>query len=99
MALVYGFTVYNAQLDKATGKPNLKIQARVFRNGQPLFTGDELPFDLNGQTDLKRLGAGGGIQLGTSMTPGEYVLQVIVTDLAKEKPRISTQWMDFEIIQ
>jgi VWFA-related protein len=99
MALVYGFTIYNAQLDKATGKPKLSAKVRVFRNGEQLFAGDEVPIDVSDQTDLKRIAAGGGIQLGTSMTPGEYVLQVIVIDLGKEKPRISTQWMDFEIVQ
>ena len=99
MALVYGFTIYNAQIQKTTGKPNIKIQARVFRNGQLVFSGDEMLLDSNGQTDLKRLGTGGGLQLGNTMTPGEYVLQIIVTDLAKEKPRFSTQWMDFEVVQ
>jgi hypothetical protein len=34
------------------------------------------------------------------MGPGEYVLQIVVTDLlAKEKSRVVTQWMDFEIVQ
>lgn len=99
MALVYGFTIYNAQFDKAIGKPRLSTRVRVFRNGEQLFAGDEVPLDISDQTDLKRIATGGGIQLGTSMTPGEYVLQIIVTDLAKEKPRVSTQWMDFEIVQ
>ena len=32
--------------------------------------------------------------------PGEYVLQVIVTDqLAPEKRRTATQWIDFEIVK
>jgi VWFA-related protein len=100
MALLYGFVIYNAKIDKATGKPSLKTQVRMFRNGELIFTGDEIPFDVGGQTDLTRLGVSGGIQLGTAMTPGEYVLQVIVTDLlASEKKRIATQWMDFEIVK
>ena len=99
MALLYGFSIYNAQLDKVTAKPNLKIQVRVFRNGEQLFSGNELPYDPKDQLDLKRLTAGGGIQLGTAMSPGEYVLQLIVTDIAKEKPRVATQWMDFEIVK
>jgi hypothetical protein len=46
------------------------------------------------------VGGGGAIQLGTSLTPGEYVLQIVVSDLlGKEKNRIATQWMDFEIVQ
>lgn len=99
MALVYGFAIYNAQIDKTTGKPNLKIQTRVFKNGVEFFVGKEIPYDASDQKDLKRLGAGGGISLGTSMPPGEYVLQIIVTDYGKEKPRVASQWMDFEIMQ
>ena len=99
MALAYGLAIYNAQIDKATGKPNLKLQVRVFKNGEQLFAGKELPFDPTDQKDFKRLSAGGGISLGTSMPPGEYVLQIIVTDMAKEKPQIASQWMDFEIAQ
>ncbi|HKE59651.1 MAG TPA: VWA domain-containing protein [Pyrinomonadaceae bacterium] len=99
-ALIYAFSVYNAQLDKATGKPQLKVQARVFRNGQTVFSGQEVPFDLNDQPDLKRLLGGGAIQLGTEMLPGEYVFQIVVTDLlANEKRRVITQWTDFEIVK
>jgi len=38
--------------------------------------------------------------LGTALTPGEYVLQVVVTDsLAKGKYRTATQWIDFEMVK
>lgn len=99
-ALVYALAIYNAKIDKTTGKPNLTIQARLFRNGELVFGGNVVPVELRKQADLKRLGSGGAIQLGTSLTPGEYVLQVVVTDLlAKEKHRVATQWMDLEIVQ
>ena len=99
MALAYGVTIYNAQIDKTSGKPNLKIQVRVFRNGEQLFAGNELGYDATQQADLKRLTVVGGIELGSAMAPGEYVLQIIVKDLVKEKPRVATQWMDFEIVK
>ena len=99
-ALVYALAIYNAKIDKNTGKPNLTIQAQLFRNGELVFTGKEVPFATREQSDPKRLGGGGGIQLGTSMQPGEYVLQIVVTDLlAKDKYRVATQWMDFEIVK
>jgi hypothetical protein len=99
-ALVYALAIYNAKIDKNTGKPNLTIQARLFRNGELVFTGNAVPFAAREQSDPKRLGGGGGIQLGTDMHPGEYVLQIVVTDLlAKEKYRVATQWMDFEIVK
>src|SRR5687768_17152471 len=99
-ALVYALAIYNAKIDKNTGKPNLTIQAKLFRNGELVFTGNEVPFAPREQSDLRRLGGGGGIQLGTSMQPGEYVLQIVVTDLlAKDKYRVASQWMDFEIVK
>jgi VWFA-related protein len=96
----YAFVIYNAQLEKATGKPQLKTQLRLFRNGQLVFTGRETVFDAAIQTDPKRLGAAGAVQVGTELPPGEYQLQVLVSDaLAKEKYRVAAQWIDFEIVK
>ncbi|MFN2515731.1 MAG: VWA domain-containing protein [Pyrinomonadaceae bacterium] len=98
--MYHRFAIYNAQLDKTTGKPQVITQTRIFRDGQQIFAGKEIPFDVSDQPDLKRLMAGGAIQLGQDMTPGEYVLQVVVTDLlAKQKYRMTTQWIDFEIVK
>ena len=98
--MVYALVIYNAQLDKATGKPQLKTQVRMFLNGKQVFDGIEIPYDASKQTDLKRLQMVGAIQLGSVMAPGEYVVQIIVTDaLAKEKHRVASQWIDFEIVK
>lgn len=100
MALLYGLVIYNAKIDKASHKTQLKLQARVFRNGELIFTGNEIPFAAGDQPDQRRLIANGAIQLGTAMAPGEYVLQVLVTDLLREdKSRIASQWIDFEVIK
>jgi VWFA-related protein len=100
MILQYGYVVYNAVADKGGAQPQLQIQMRVFRDGREVFKGRVQPFDASGQADLKRITAGGALQLGTEMTPGEYILQVIVTDpLAKDKYRTATQWIDFEIVK
>jgi VWFA-related protein len=97
MVMQYGYVVYNA---KASPAPQLTTQLRIFREGQLIFTGKAMPFDLTGQQDLKRLNNGGLVQLGNEMTPGEYVLQVVVTDaLAKDKYRVATQWLDFEMVK
>ena len=100
MLLDFGYVIYNAQLDRTTLRPQLTTQVRLFRDGQQVFTGKELPFNADRQTDLKRLVAGGRLRLGTNLQPGEYVLQVIVRDaLAKEKYRTASQWIDFEIVK
>ena len=96
----YGAVIYNAHLDKNTGHPQLQIQVRILREGKPVFTGKEQFFKLDNPPDLKRLGATGGVQLGTEMAPGEYVFQVIVTDLlADKKHRTTSQWIDFEVVR
>jgi len=100
MLMDYLFIIYNAHLDKAANKSQLIAQVRLFRDGQPVFTGKENALSFTGVVDPKRLITSGGLKLGNDLTPGEYVLQVSVRDmLADEKYRTVTQWMDFEIIK
>lgn len=96
----YDYLIFNAKVDKASNQPQLTTQVRLVRDGKVIFTGKEIPFITSNQADQKRLAAAGAIQLGTELTPGEYVLQIIVNDaLAGEKHRTATQWMDFEIVK
>jgi VWFA-related protein len=100
MLLDYGYLIYNAQLDKVKKQPQLLTQIRLLREGQEVFAGRVNPFDPTGQADMKQLMAGGRLQIGTAMAPGQYILQVIVTDqLAKEKVRTASQWIDFEVVK
>jgi VWFA-related protein len=98
-SLAFGYVVYNARLDKPANRPHLTTQSRLFRDGQLVYTGAEKPFQITAQpADPKRLDVFGRLQLGSALTPGEYVLQVIVTDtLRNDKHRVATQWVDFEI--
>jgi hypothetical protein len=98
--LQYSIIVYNARLDKATAKPQLRTQVRFFRDGALVFTGKEQPLSETSQPDLKRITVLGAVRLGGELIPGEYVLQITVTDpLADEKHRVATQWIDFEIVK
>jgi hypothetical protein len=75
-------------------------QVRLFRNGQQIFAGKELPVDANNPMDMKRIPAGGALRLGIELTPGEYVFQIVVVDtLATKKRSVATQWIDFEIVR
>ena len=95
--MTYGFYIYNAKLD-TTSHPQLTVQVKLFRDGTEVFTGKESKFNSGQQTDMQRLTAAGAIQLGTDMTPGDYVIQIVVTDLlADQKHRVATQWMDFQV--
>ena len=100
MALEYACILYNAKVDKATGRPQIETQLRLFRDGRQVFTGKTNTFDPGQQKDLTRLVAGGSLLLGKELVPGEYALQLIVTDkLAKEKEQIITNAIDFEIVR
>jgi hypothetical protein len=95
----YSFVIYNPHVDPATGQPQLQTQVRVFRDGQPVFTGKVQRFALNNPPDINRLAAASAIQLGAEMSPGEYVLQVIVNDLlAGDKYATASRWVDFKIL-
>ena len=97
--MTYAFYAYNAKLD-TTSHPQLMMQVKLFRDGAQVFTGKESQFNPGQQTDMQRLVAVGAIKLGTDMTPGDYVIQVVVTDLlADSKHRVATQWMDFQVIK
>lgn len=100
MVLQYGCFIYNAKLASTTKRPQLTTQIRLFRDGKEVFQGDVLPYHGPYGIDMRRLPLTGALDLGTGMPPGEYVLQVIVTDtLANEKNRVATQWIDFEIVR
>ncbi|MBK7802094.1 MAG: VWA domain-containing protein [Chloracidobacterium sp.] len=95
--LRYGYEIYNARLD-GSKHPNIQIKIRVFRDGKLVLDGQQLALDLQGQTEMERLKASGALSLGGKMLPGDYILQVIVTDnLAPQNRRLATQYIQFEV--
>jgi VWFA-related protein len=100
MTLGYAYLIYNAKLDKATGRPQLVSQTRVFREGKLVYDGAEQPIDIGGVTEFRRIAVGGGLKLGEAFAPGEYALQVIVYDrLRQDKHPFATQSIDFEVVK
>jgi VWFA-related protein len=100
LIMEFVYVIYNPQLDKTSGRPQLQTQLRMFRDGRLVFAGKEEPFKVNNPPDMKRLSVGGAIHLGTNLEPGEYVFQVVVTDLlAEQKHSVTSRWIDFEIVK
>ena len=94
----YACEIYNAK-DNSSAKPNLTVQVKIFRDNKPLLEGKKIPVDLIGQTDFEHLRTVGALNLGTEMAAGEYILQIIVADESgKGKPRLATQFVQFEIV-
>ena len=99
MVLAYAHQIYNARSDKK-GDAHVTTQVRLFRNGKDIFTSQETPLDVSGQLTPKRLLNRGRLHLPAQVTPGEYVMQIIVNDDAPgEKRRTTSQWVDFEVVQ
>ena len=96
----FHYQIYNAKLDKATGRPQLQTQMRIFRDGRTVYEGGVQAYDASGQTEPARLQAGTRLRLGQDLPPGEYILQFTVTDaLADRKHAVASQWVDFEIVK
>jgi hypothetical protein len=71
---------------------------RLFRDREQVYAGPPADFDPGKQTDMASLQSATRIRLN-GLQPGEYVMQVVVTDaLAPEKRRTVTQWIDFEVV-
>ena len=97
--LRYGFEVYNAKLDGAK-HPSITTKIRVFFFFFLVLDGKEHQLNPVGQTDMQRLKSSGALALGGKMLPGDYILQIIVTDsLAGAKQRIATQFVQFEVVE
>ncbi len=95
--IAYAYTVYNAKTD-STGKAKLMVQVNLFKDGKMIVEGPKQPADLKDQADRLRINDFGYLRLGTQ--PGDYALQVIVTDtLASGKKATSSQWVDLEVTE
>ena len=94
--LNYGFTAFNAKPGSAEGG-NLTWQIRLFRDGKVIFEGKS---QIVKAEDAKPKAANivGSLMLGAEMEPGDYVLQVVVTDkLRKAKQNTTSQFVQFEV--
>ncbi|MBA4186061.1 MAG: hypothetical protein H0X49_18955 [Acidobacteria bacterium] len=98
--LRYNYVIYNAKANGAQ-KPQLQIQTRLIRDGKILFEDSPTALNAAGQIDLKRLQDSGAITLGSDLTAGNYVLQVIAFDNADggSKAKSAMQFVEFEIVE
>jgi hypothetical protein len=98
--LDYALQILNPQEDSATKRPQLETQLLLFHDGKQIYAGKPKALDPQQSPDLKSVLTAGQLQLGSKMEPGEYAMQIVVTDkLAKEKYRTVAQSIDFEIVK
>jgi VWFA-related protein len=97
--LRYGVEIYNAK-PATVQQGQIRLQTRVFHDRVKVFEGAERVMDANPQPGIREPVFTDAVSLGDNLLPGDYVLQVVVTDgLAKEKRRLATQYIQFEVIE
>ncbi len=97
--VAFGYTVLNPKLHHTPRKAELIVQSFVYRNGKLIHSSTPSSNLLPLPDDPTRFYGGGLLNLGADLTPGEYILQVVVTDkLAPKKKNRASQWMDFEVL-
>ena len=95
----YNYVIYNAKLNPSK-QPQLQTRIRIFRDGKVILDGKQTLLALRGQTNMQHLTARGAVAIGDKLLPGDYILQIIVTDqLAKAKQQIATQFVQFEVVE
>lgn len=93
--LRYGYEVYNAS--NGSSQPDLETQTRILQNNKAVVEGTVTKFNASGQPDLTHIKISGAMMLKDTLAPGDYVLQVAVTD--RHNKRVATQQFPFEIVK
>jgi hypothetical protein len=97
--MVNSFQVLNATLDEQK-RTQFACLVRLVRDGREVFTGRQQKSSMSISTDPKIRTATSELKLGTDLVPGSYWVEITVTDLlATGKPRQSTAFADFEIVE
>lgn len=95
--LYFAYNIYNAANESGQLR-NLVMNATVFRDEKRVYSGPEIPIAASDPKDLTRVFVHSLIKLTPDLEPGNYYLQVVVTDKdAKNKAVPVVQWIDFEI--
>ncbi len=95
----YAFQILNPRRDPATERPRLQTQVRFWRGRTAVYEGPRTPLSPEGRAG-ERVAAGGRLDLGADLEPGDYGLQVIVTDtLAPADRHVATQWARLEVVR
>lgn len=97
--LEYSYLVYGAREDRNKSVA-LTNEIRLFRGTDEVLIGTVPPAVVTKADGNEAIVVGGTFKLAHSLPPGDYFLQVIVTDqLAPRDRQTSSQWIDFEIVK
>ncbi len=94
----YGAMIYNPLLSPDTRSLKLEMQVSLVKDGKLVFVDKQLPLAAGQVSPGSPLSITGSLKLSSQTPPGEYVLQLAVSDLANpRKPRYALRSTDFVI--
>jgi VWFA-related protein len=94
IAFTYG--VFNA-LPGPAKESRLHVQTRLYATARLVYEGRPIDLDFPANNAVREIT--GKVHLDDRISPGEYVIEVEVTDLLapKDAPRVAIQYMTFEV--
>lgn len=96
-ALDFTCQIFNARLDRKTGKPAIDTEVRVFQGQRQVLATDPTRLEV-GAAASPRTTAKGSMRLD-SFEAGTYALQFVVRDtLARGQQGVASQWIDFDLV-
>jgi len=91
----FAYSIFNARVD-GEKSPRLETRVRVLREGQQIYSG-EVAAASAPDSDPNRRARRANLVLHQQALPGQYSLELTVTDSAASPPRRATQSIDFEV--
>jgi VWFA-related protein len=82
--LRYGFEVYNAKVD-GSKNVHLETQAKITQNDRLIIKGNLNKFDTTDPSSAANPRVSGAMMLRDDLKPGEYVLELTVTDIVSKQ--------------
>lgn len=91
------YQIFNAK-SSSDRYANVNVQVRLFHDGLEVLQTEPSLARLPEHPSEKYVLASGHMRITSKLSPGDYALQLVVTDnLAKKKYATASQWIDFEV--
>ena len=95
--LYFAYMLYNAANESGKLR-NLVMDVKLFRDDKNVHSGPQTPIVASDPADASRVAVNGVVKLTPELEPGNYYLQIVITDKdASKKAAPVIQWVDFEI--
>jgi hypothetical protein len=90
--------IYNAAADTRSA-PDLEFQVVLYRNGSDVYRSQPETLYYGGAGNFKRIPISKELLLDSAMEPGDYVLQLLITDKRAKSHAIAAKTLSFEVVK